>query len=105
MTLVEQVIIGETVLGSVGAYVFCAWYWWKQKRGWPKTEHGWFMMTLGFSLGSLFTLVVFNRLVGPWPGRDIAVLVLYTLLIGLTLWMPRLVYLSYRERTEDTTRK
>lgn len=105
MRVLEAITLAETVVGAVACAGFCGWYWWKQKRGWPKTEHGWFMMVLGINLGTLFSLIFTSRLFGPWPGREVAILVLYTGLIGITLWMPRLVYLSYRHQPEDKTRK
>jgi len=105
MSVIEKITWAETAIGAIGCVSFCLWYWWKQKRGWPKTEHGWFMMVLGMNLGTLFLLIFTSRLLGPWAGRDIVILLLYTSLVGITVWMPRLVYLSYRERTEDSTRK
>lgn len=85
-------------LGSVNCVVFCGWYWWKQKRGWPKTEHGWFLMLLGACLGLLFTLIWTSQLFNNWPGIQWVIIILYTALVGITFWLPRLVYISYRHQ-------
>lgn len=93
----QIITLSETGLGAVACVVFCFWYGWKLSWSWPKTEHGWFMLTLGVVLGVLFGLISTTRLFGQWWGREGVILLVYTGLIIITFWMPRLVYVSYRD--------
>lgn len=100
-TIVEWFIITETVFGGILGYTFCVWYWFRLKRGWPRTEHGWFMMFLGLTLGCLFSLIVVNRIIGAFPGREFVIVAIYTCLVLVTAWLPRLVYISHRNHQKE----
>jgi hypothetical protein len=77
--------------------------WWIRRLGWLgwwELEHGRFMMLLSGCLFGLFLLVVTRA---AWAGldRQIFAVVVYLGFLGLTLWLPRLVWISQERERED----
>jgi hypothetical protein len=85
-----------TLIGLFNCIVFCGWYWYRSRGSWMKSEYGWFLMMFIGCLGSLFALIVSNRIFGAWPYRLHVSLALYSSYVLITFWLPRLVWLSFR---------
>lgn len=91
--ITTAVITGVGLSMCVG---FMLWYGLRSRMKWAKSEHGWFMMYIALSLGGLFGLICFNQFVGDWSGRLVAGVVVFSLLVGITFWLPRILWVSIR---------
>jgi hypothetical protein len=101
MSFWEWVSVFIAGLGMASVLVGLSWWvrrlgWW----GWWELEHGRFMMLLSGSLFGLFSLVITRA---AWSGlsRQIFAVAVYLGLLALTLWLPRLVWISQERERED----
>ena len=70
---------------------------------WKSSPHGRYMMWTAAVLGSLFALILSNRLFPGWPGREIVTLALYVTYVAFTGWLNKLLDLSTSEQPQQET--
>lgn len=87
-----------TAVGLINCIIFCIGYWHSSSGSWFNSEYGRFLMMFIGCMGSLFALIVANRVFGMWPGRLVVTLILYSTYVGATFWPLRLLWLSNYKR-------
>lgn len=87
-----------TSVGLFNCLIFCIAYAVLSRGKWWKTEEGKFLMVFMAVLGSLFALIISNRLFGDWPGRRLIVTALYLSYVVATFWPIRLLWKARQRR-------
>lgn len=80
---------------------------WVSRSGgkWMESEHGWFLMTMAVGLTSLFGLILANQLFPGWGWRRGVSIAVFSLILCLTFWLPRILSVSIRLDEEESKRK
>lgn len=92
-------------IGLVNCLTFCVWWGIRSRMRWMRTEnaeHGWFLMAVATVFGSLFGIILINQTLGEWPGRQIVSLTVFILLVLLTFWFPRILWVSRPRNGEES---
>lgn len=74
-------------------------------RRWMNTEHGWFLMTMALGFLGLFLLIFLNQIFGDWWGRLVFAVIVFSVLLLLSFWFPRLLSVSIKLDEEESRRK
>lgn len=101
MTWFERLSLMVT---TIGLYNCARFVWTYRKRshgGWSATSHGRYMMFTALVLGSLFALIVSNRLFPGWYGREIVTIGLYFTYVAFTGWLNKLLDLSFPDKNKQ----
>jgi len=102
----SQIVLAcVTGLGLADCVIFMAWYARRSRMKWALIEHGWFIMYIAFALGSLFGLVLANQIFGNWTGRVVVSIIVFALLVGVTFWLPRILWVSIRLAEKEAKEK
>jgi hypothetical protein len=88
----DMIFMLLTVLGIVGCLTFVSTYWIKTRGAWLKNEVGRFLVITYATLGSLFALIMVNRIFDQWPGRQIITITLFTAYVIFSWWPLRLLF-------------
>ena len=89
--------VAVTVTSGLGLLIclgFCVRWAIRSRMKWAESEHGWFLMTIALLVGWLFGMILAGQIFGDWPGRRWVALALYCALLLLTLWFPRILWVS-----------
>lgn len=98
MSWYEKLSFLVTTIGFWNCLVFCVAYPLSSRGKWRETEIGqWLMISMG-TLGSIFLLILSNRLFGDWPGRQWLAFLFYIIYVAVTAWPLRLLYVSMTKR-------
>lgn len=85
-----------TGVGFLSCVSFVSSYAIRSRMKWMRTEHGWFLMCIAGSLGSLFALACANQVLGNWPGRQVVSIIVLAALALMTFWLPRILWVSIK---------
>lgn len=101
MSWFEKLTLMITAIGLYNCVRF-VWRYRKRSHGkWRNTPHGRYMMWTALVLGSLFALIISNRLWPDWPGIHPLTVVLYILYVAFTGYLNRIFEISLPETLED----
>ncbi len=103
MTLVEKLGLMVTAVGFYNCVRFVVTYWQRSGGAWRTDPHGRYMMFTALVLGSLFALIISNRLWPDWPGRGVVALVLYLLYVMFTGTLNKILEMSYPAKKKEET--
>jgi hypothetical protein len=98
MSWYDAVVLGITGVGLLNCLVFCISYWVLTRGHWWGDEAGRFLMLFFGCLGSVFIVVILNRILGNYPGRQIVITILYLALVIATGWPMRLLWQTRQEK-------
>lgn len=101
MSAYRWVLLGLCALGFVGCVVFVVGYQLRSRGAWADSEAGRWLMIGRAEKAALFALVMSNQIVGDWPGRQAATLVLFSAFVALTWWPSRLLSKAFRPHRTD----
>lgn len=105
MTWYQWITAVVTGLGVLSSTSFIIRWVVRSRMHWMTSEHGWFMMLLAIGLDGLFALIVISTLFGDWPGRRAVAIVVFVMLLALSLWLPRILWVSIRLADEEAQRQ
>lgn len=91
-------------LGLLSCAGFCIRWGVRSRMRWAGSEHGWFLMSIAVLLGWLFGMILAFQIFGDWTGRRWVALALYICLFVLTLWFPRILWVSRPEKRRTAMR-
>lgn len=86
-----------TTIGLAGCVTFIVSYIRRSNGAWRDSEAGRFFVIANANLAALFLLVISNQILGPWPGRQVVAILLYTAYTAQSWWPLRLLLLANRE--------
>lgn len=97
MTWYQLVLACVTGVGFLNCAWFISWYGKRSGMKWFRSEFGRFLMFLAVSLGGLFAIACGNQIFGTgWWGRMPLSITFFAMLVGVTFWLPRILWASIR---------
>jgi len=103
MTWFEKLSLMVTTIGIYNCARFVWVYRVRSHGGWRGSPHGRYMMFAALVLGSLFALIISNRLFPGWYGREVVTVGLYFTYVAFTGWLNRLLDTSYPDKKTEGT--
>jgi len=101
MELIDLIAICITGVGLLNCLSFCVAYQILTGGAWLKDEAGRFLMLFFGCLGSVFAVVIANRVFDDYPGRRVVIIALYLMLVLATFWPMRLLFQSVKHKRKE----
>lgn len=92
----DKIVTTATVIGALGCWYFVVAYWILTHGAWRRSGVGQHLMSFTALLGSLFTIILVNRVLGTYLGRKEITVVLFVLFVIQVI--VRCVLLHYEQR-------
>lgn len=96
--MLDLVTVAVCAYGLLGCLGFIVLYHVLTGGHWRDHELGWFLMVKAGDLGLILALIGATRVLGDWPGRRVAVLVLVALFALHPWWWVRIVWHAHPEQ-------